>query len=124
MSYNIDTWRTKVLEDLRIPFSAIHESMEKDDYITIEWLKKEDKVCIAGGSECLEIIGHKDGEDLVVEKITNYGSGSGNFHEDFLKEWLSKSSGKLEAVLVWEGGDSITRVTVAGGVVEEKEVEL
>jgi hypothetical protein len=62
---------------------------------------------------------------MVVESITNYGDGSGIFHFDyFKKEWLPESKGKLEAVLIWEGGDSITRLTAVDGVVEEKEIEL
>ena len=37
---------------------------------------------------------------------------------------LEHSTGRLVAIQVWEGGDSITRLTVQDGVVKEEQIEL
>lgn len=65
----------------------------------------------------------KDGIIHVTE-LEMYGEGSGVFKGWILDEALKQSKGELEAVLVWEGGDSITRLKVKDGVIEETDVEL
>ncbi len=120
MSYNIDTWKTKVLENFRIPMLVLHT----DKYTKII-LNKNGTLTAHGYSECFEMVGTEDNGDFVVTNITSYGDGSGTFHEDFFKnKWLPQSKGKLEAVLIWEGGDSITRIKSDDGVVEETEIDL
>ena len=52
------------------------------------------------------------------------GEGSGTFKHLILDEALKESTGELEAVLVWEGGDSITRFIVKDGEVSESNIEL
>jgi hypothetical protein len=117
MSYNIDTWRTKTLEDLVIPMDAIKAL----PYVEIS--NNEDEVHIGGTTDCFEMVGLWDNGMLSVEKIEYSGEGSGHCWDAF-KNMLSKSTGNLVAAQVWEGGDSITRLTVKDGVVSEENVEI
>jgi hypothetical protein len=58
-----------------------------------------------------------------VKSIAFSSEGSG--HEwDAFKEMLSTSTGILIASQVWEGGDSITRLTVKNGEVQEAPVDI
>ena len=52
------------------------------------------------------------------------GEGSGTFYNWILKPALKQSEGILEAVLIWEGGDSIQWLTVKAGKVTERDIEL
>lgn len=117
MSYNIDTWRTKRLEDLRIPLLVLTNDSE------LSVLLRGDGVDVSGPSERFEIRGVIEGGQVVVEKIVSSGVGSG-WAQDCVKGLLSHSTGQLEAVLVWEGGDSITRLIVDDGKVSEEKIEL
>ncbi len=124
MSYNIDTWKTKKLENLVIPLKAFYEHERTD------WHPSQPKITNADGDVELEcgceqtIKGKlKDGM-LTVTEFEMYGEGSGTFKSWILDEALKQSKGELEAVLVWEGGDSITRLKVKDGVLEEGNVEL
>ena len=74
-----------------------------------------------------QIIGkpsHLDDNMLVVSEITIYGEGSGTCFFEILKPALAKSMGYLEAVLIWEGGDSISQLLVEHGMVTESDIEL
>ncbi len=125
MSYNIDTWKTKKLENLVIPLKAFYEHERKD------WHPKEPTITNAETMEvelecgCEQTIKGvlKDGL-LTVTEFEMYGEGSGTFKSWILDEALRQSKGELEAVLVWEGGDSITRLKVKDGILEEDNVEL
>lgn len=124
MSYNINNWKTKKLENLVIPLKAFYEH-ERDD-----WHPSQPKIINADGDVELEcgcdqkIKGKlKDGM-LTVTEFEMYGEGSGTFKSWILDEALKQSKGELEAVLVWEGGDSITRLKVKDGILEEDNVEL
>lgn len=124
MSYNIDTWKTKKLENLVIPLKAFYEHERED------WHPSQPKITNADGDVELEcgcdqlIKGKlKDGM-LTVTEFEMYGEGSGTFKSWILDEALKQSKGELEAVLVWEGGDSITRLKVKDGMLEEYNVDL
>ncbi len=52
------------------------------------------------------------------------GEASGSYMHYVVNEALKHSTGELEAVLIWEGGDSITRLTVKDGDVNETDIEL
>jgi hypothetical protein len=120
MSYNIDTWRTKKIVDLRIPLSLVQEV----EHAEIK-LDKNGLATAYNYSEGFKMTGQIVGDVFIADFIINYGDGSGTFHQDtFVERWLPQSTGELEAVLVWEGGDSITRLICKDGVVEEKEVDF
>ena len=118
MSYNIDTWNTKKIEGLKIPISEIH----KLPYVEVE-LFPENKVSISGPSEGFEIEGILEKDIISVSEITMDGTGSGNTWEN-LVSCLEKSTGELIATQIWEGGDSITRLTVKNGIVAQENIEI
>lgn len=119
MSYNIDTWKTKKLDDFQIPISALQNHNRK---IILE---PDVKITVEGPVEIFDLKGTIQflSDTIFVEEIYIAGEGSGSYH-DTLKNIFSQSQGTLEAILVWEGGDSITRLTVVNGVVTEERVEL
>jgi hypothetical protein len=120
MSYNIDTWRTKEAVNLRIPLDALYGCSSE---IEVELLP-DAGIEVCGPAEGFEIKGVLLlNNDVEVSKIALYGERSGWAWDDF-KALLAQSSGKLVASQVWEGGDSITRITVIDGVVTEENVEI
>lgn len=64
----------------------------------------------------------KDG-NLHITEFEIYGEGSGTLMNWILEPALKQSTGELEAVLVWEGGDSITRLLVNNGELKSENVE-
>jgi hypothetical protein len=125
MSYNIDTWKTKKLENLFIPIKALYDGVNEN------WKPDQPKILNAETME-VEIYGGcgqtikgilKDGM-LSVTKINMGGEGSGRYMYEIINPALKQSTGELEAVCVWEGGDSITRLTVKDGEVNEEGIDL
>lgn len=122
MSYNIDNWTTKELRDFRIALEAL---AEEEDYIDAPEVNlKTGVLTFMGCAGGFEIRGKPEGGYLLVETITNYGSASGTLQEYLEEDVLPNSTGYLRAILVWEGGDSITRLIVNNGEVSNEEVEI
>lgn len=118
MSYNIDSWKTRKIENLVIPVSAL---MTEGIRITIEAVNH---VTVRGDAEGFSIKGILKPDSLIeVNYVSNYGEFSGNFME-VVEEILRKSTGTLEAVLIWEGGDSVEKLTVVDGNITRKEIDL
>lgn len=117
MSYNIDTWRTKELNDLQVPIDAIHKNTDWE----IELL--ENGVLVSGWPEGFEIKGILKNDYVIVSEISFSGEGSGRSWKDILL-MLAQSRGTLVASQVWEGGDSISRLTVIDGVVTEEGIDI
>jgi hypothetical protein len=126
MSYNIDNWKTKKLENLTIPLKAFFDSVRTDWHpnqpviVNTETMEIE----MEGGCEQLIIKGNLKDEIIYIAELKLYGEGSGSFKSFILDEVLKQSKGELEAILIWESGDSITRLKVKDGVIEETNVEL
>ncbi len=125
MSYNIDTWKTKKIENLNIPLNAFFKHERTD------WHPEQPTVIDAETMEvemecgCEQLVkGFLKNGVINVTEFKMYGEGSGTFKSWILDEALKESTGELEAVLVWEGGDSITRLKVMNGELSEIEVEL
>ena len=125
MSYNIDTWKTKKLESLVIPLNALFIHERKD------WHPSQPEIVNTETNEVLiecacelEIKATLKDGNLHITELEIYGEGSGSFMDWILEPALEQSTGKLEAVLVWEGGDSITRLTVNNGELKHENVEL
>jgi hypothetical protein len=122
MSYNIDKWKTKRLDNLTIPLDAFFKHPRTDWHPKQCWHGTEDFKLESGGGQ--EIKGTlKDGH-LTVTEIDMTGEGSGTFYNWILQPALEASKGTLEAVLVWEGGDSINRLIVEDGVVKSEDIDL
>ena len=122
MSYNIDTWKTKKLKGLKIPLKALSEVPDME--IKLGYSELGVRLEAYGPTECFSLEGIVKDELVEITKIENYGEGSGNFYYDSLLDLLEKTKGELEVVMVWEGGDSISRLKVKDGVIEEAQIEL
>jgi hypothetical protein len=150
MSYNIDNWKTKRLDNLRFPLSALYEDppagprgrgwqpdppiladlgqeVATDDHPPQRFRFGADA---ESGQCCLISIGEgwiggvlTDGM-LLVEHIDLVGEGSGTLWGNLIVPALERSTGTMEAVRVWEGGDCVDRVTVRDGEVDEEEIDL
>lgn len=76
------------------------------------------------GEDDKVIKGIIEDEALVACALEDWeGDGSGYLHDDVLLPLFKEFKGTLEAIVVWEGGDSIKRLSIYDGVVEETEVE-
>ncbi len=122
MSYNIDTWKTKDLHDFRI---AMHALKEVKGYLHSPSLNIETGVLhFTGRAEGFELQGKQEGDWLLVSHLESYGESSDTMQEYLKERILPHTTGRLCAVLVWEGGDTIERLTVQDGTITEEEIEL
>lgn len=124
MSYNIDTFKIKRLENLVIPLKAIYEGVREDwmpDQPVIENTETNLVSITCGCGQ--EIIGFLKEGNIHVTKLNMYGEGSGTWM-GYFENSLKKSTGVLEAVRIWEGGESIDRLIVENGKVKIEDVEL
>lgn len=124
MSYNISSWKTKKLNNLQIPVEEFF-THERIDWRPVFNKDESGKDVINNKfNDCGGIKGEiKDGV-FFVEKIDLSGEGSGTFFEWILEPALEKSSGELEAILIWEGGDSVSRLVVTDGDYNHEDIEL
>ena len=123
MSYNIDTWKLKKLEDLIIPISAFFKHERKDWHPEIKY---DGNFVVFYSIMESEIEGTltESTDAVIVSKIKISGEGSGTLMDWIIEPALKESSGYLEAVCIWEGGDSITRLKVENGVVVDEKIDL
>jgi len=118
MSYNVDTWKEKRCEGFRLPLDAILQTPD------LEVVRSTgQRTTVVSPVEIMTISGQLSEDTLFVETIEYSGEGSGWFWRKFL-ELLSASKGAYEAVVVWEGGDSIDRLIVDDGKVAVTRIEL
>lgn len=122
MSYNIDTFKIKKLENLEIPLSAFFEH-ERSDWHPEKEFDENGKLTLNCGCE-QEINGYVDNNILKVESMDMYGEGSGTFVNWILEPALKKSKGVLEASCVWEGGDSINKLIVHDGILKWEDIDI
>lgn len=125
MSSNIDRWTTKTLDNLVIPYEAFFRHARHD------WHPEDPRVVDTETGEVVLDCGCEQGIYGILSngrfKVTKFdmdGEGSGTFIEWILKPALEESTGRLEAVLIWEGGDVIERLSVQDGVITETPIEL
>lgn len=121
MSYNVDTCET-IECLLTFPQSALsgHPIIEN-----VIWGEPGESTPVsvlfdAGGKGAS---GFLSAGIVTLTDFSYRGEGSGhNF--DHLKDWLRRSSGRLDVVFIWEGGDSISRLLVEGGTVTDSPVDV
>jgi len=134
--YNVSCWKTKRLEDFCIPVSAFYAAIPKGTFVRglcsfpiIEDVRDCMVICIEapGFRMCGKLYEDEDDEySLRVEEveITAYGWDNGPTLDDVILPAFEESSGLLQAMLIWNGGDSIERLTVRDGRIMRDEVEL
>lgn len=121
MSYNIDTFKVKKLENLIIPVSALYKH-ERSDWHPNKEIHQDMSVTFTNMES--EITGVIIDDDLHVSSINCEGEGSGCVVNYMLEPALNDSSGILIASCVWEGGDSINQLIVKDGVVEWVDIDI
>ena len=121
MSYNIDTFKVKELKYFIIPVDSIYKSDRKDWYF--ERINQDDGTVLFENIET-SIKGIVKDNLFHVSEIDCSGEGSGFIMNEILIPAFKDSKGYLEAICIWEGGDSITRLIVNDGIVKEKNIEL
>lgn len=121
MSYNIDTFKVKMLKGLMIPVNAFYKCERKDWHP--DRIEHED-----GSTTFLSLESGITGKIvdgvLEVSKIDCSGEGSGTTMIRIFEPALQESQGGLIASCVWEGGDSINRLIVNDGVVEWEVIDI
>jgi len=121
MSYNITTWKTKKIDGLRIPIDCFNGKKHKhyQQEVTIN----NSHVIIEAGEGKIE--GYLQIDDAVyITDISICGETSGTFFREIFYNALESAEGTMEAVLIWEGGDNITRLVVSEDEYSNEEIEL
>jgi len=112
MSYNIDTVHLLEPCDARIKHSDVEALLERleDD--------------LPEGCFLHDLAEAGPGEDGMVEIVDLdwTGEGSGNSFRGHFSEVAALVVGRLEAILVWEGGDSTTGLRIVDGKMTTPEV--
>ena len=143
MSYNVDRWSTKRLENLVIPIKLLYgeDSWETrpvffdkgyynyDNFLTGYDFTPEDleKNLIAfdythDGSE---LVGYADEDkNFHVLSATFSGMGSGRVLYDIIEPALKESTGTLIASRIWESGDAIDRITCIDGDITTENIDI
>jgi hypothetical protein len=121
MAYNVTHWKTKKIEGLTISVESLYMSPRED------WHPKEegaDGVTSYVWTDSCYVEGKVVDGILHVTAVEFSDECSGSILRDILGPALRGSTGVLEAVRIWEGGDYIDRLVVVDGLVTKTEIEL
>ncbi len=131
MSYDISSWKTKEIDNLLVPILSLHYSNEyrKRGWTLVKTTELLDGkiifTCSFGtASDRVQGILNPDTGMIEVTKLELCGEGSGMNYLKIILPALEKSSGRFSAILIWEGGDSVTRLEVNDGIVSDEPWEL
>lgn len=135
MSYNITGWKIRSIHlELPITFSFRDWLKEQGVGTGVRWCL-EDKSAVhynlsehtwtleASGKE---LKGTIENEKLMLSdpKAVDWRSdGSGCLYSDVLIPLFEQFKGDIDAIVVWEGGDSINHLKIVQGVVSDKEID-
>lgn len=118
MSYNITSFKVRVLDHLAVRLEDASDLPEVGVYMDT---KDTTHVRFSGVSEGFELIGRQSNDWVFVENLMTYGGFSGETWAPIC-EMLRNSTGKLEALVVWEGGDSVEYLTCVDGKLHIEEL--
>ncbi len=121
MSYNVTAWKTKELSNLEIPVASLYKHERSDWHPNRK--DRNDGTTVFRVIEA-SITGTIDGDWLRVSDIDASGEGSGVALKWIIEPALADSRGRLVAARIWEGGDSIDRLTVIDGLVSTEPIEI
>lgn len=124
VSYNITSWTTKRNEGLIIPLGSLYKHPKKDRHPSAPSPSDESGIVTLHWGDLSRITGTLRDGQLSVATICVVGEWSGYIYEDALKPALQDSIGIFEAVTIWEGGDSVYRLTVKDGEVTDEPINL
>lgn len=120
MSYNITNWTVKKIDGFAIQVDKIVESANQG------W---EPQVAVDNDSHAYQNMESglagvvRDGW-LEVSEIEVCGEGSGSVVHRWLDNLWQHTRGSLEAVAIWAGGDSISKLVVKDGTHEWEKIDL
>lgn len=119
MSYNIDAFKIKKLENFKISVKDFDKKVFGNPEIDLETneIKFESNNC-----EVCEFKGTLINGYVELNKISIYGEGSGHFMATIGDKLFKKSTGTLVARLTWEEGNSVENLTIIDGVEEREEL--
>lgn len=140
MSYNISAWKIRNIH-LRLPINFGFQSWlqsqpgtdehgyenvgrrwlleHKDSFVHINAADSTWKIPIMND----ELAGTIVGQSLFLTDLEGWTEdGSGHLYGDILIPLFKEFKGTLDAIVVWEGGDSIYHVVIHDGIVEEEEI--
>lgn len=123
MSYEIDQFKVKKIDKLTIPISELYVSAREDWKPEKPKHQEDGTVIIECGCE-QNIIGILNNNILEIKEFNMTGEGSGSFMHYVLEDALTKSTGYLEVVLIWESGDYIEKMAVNNGIISREEIAL
>lgn len=69
-----------------------------------------------------ELSGKIEDDRLIAVNIDWSSDGSGRMYSDILLPLFREFKGNLEALVVWEHGDAINRLTISNGAIEDTEI--
>lgn len=116
MSYNITMLKILEIDSFIIPLSAL--TPENSDWSPVIEMRDHNRLISLTFAEGSRIQGENlRGEFLQVTGLDCSGECSGACWEEVFEPAFKGSTGKLVAVAVWAGGDSIQTLTVDGGKV-------
>jgi hypothetical protein len=127
MSYNIDTFKLKGVR-LTLP-----KEFTMAGFFGKAWDRPWDKIYVSTdlktweynwGNEGFQMKGKVTDDGLEVTDLVCVGMGSGTEWNKLVEPLFKALQGDLEASLVWEGGDSITRNIIKKGVATEEEIAI
>ena len=121
MSYNIDVFKVKRLEDFRIPVASLYKH-ERSDWHP-ERRNNDDGTFTFEMMEG-EMSGVIENDVLLVHSINCSGEGSGTSMDWILEPAFKESTGILIASCIWEAGDTINQLRVENGEVEWVNIEI
>lgn len=121
MSYNIDTFKLKRLENFKIPVASLYKHDREDWHPERE--NRDDGETWFHSCE-VTIKGIIKGEIFEMTSIDCTGEGSGTTMEWILEPAFKDSTGVFEASCVWAGGDSINKILVEDGEVDWIDIEI
>lgn len=121
MSYNIDLFKVKKLDNLLIPVAAFYKHGRSDWHP--EHVIEESGITVFKNMESY-VSGKVVDGILEVSAIECSGEGSGCVMRYMIEPALSESLGILIVSCVWEGGDSINQLRVNDGVINWETIEI
>ena len=122
MSYNIDTFKVKKLENLKMPVKSLFKYERKDWHPKRE--NNDDGTVTFAVAEASSITGKIENDILIVSEMECYGECSGIAMNAIFEPAFKDSKGELIASCVWEGGDSINQLIVKDGNVSWKDIDI
>jgi hypothetical protein len=133
MSYNIDTWKVKKIENFIVPIKSFFKHERKDWHPEITDNGNGTITMTSLESKWTgEILGYVDDDlernnpkhSLKIISINCSSEGSGTTMSWILEPAFKDSTGILIASCVWEGGDTINKLTVKNGAVSWEDIDI